>query len=133
MSSGRIIFFHILFLYIFGGAFGLKCYIGEFNSEIRTHREDEHATSKLSFLVVALQLTIVNRVIEIWQRHSKPMQLAFLDLEATFDSPHRGHFNALRTDRVPGELVVPGVRRGPVARPFLFNFAIGDTMRRTVD
>ncbi|KAK6728273.1 hypothetical protein RB195_005735 [Necator americanus] len=45
------------------------------------------------------QVLIVRRVIEIWQRYSKPMQLAFLDFEAVFDSPHRGHLlNALRAD-----------------------------------
>ncbi|KAK6727021.1 hypothetical protein RB195_004989 [Necator americanus] len=33
------------------------------------------------------QVFIVRRVIEIWQRYSKPMQLAFLDFEAAFDSP----------------------------------------------
>ncbi|KAK6764639.1 hypothetical protein RB195_024818 [Necator americanus] len=36
------------------------------------------------------QVFIVRRVTEIWQRYSKPMQLAFLDFEAAFDSPHRG-------------------------------------------
>ncbi|KAK6762962.1 hypothetical protein RB195_023609 [Necator americanus] len=57
------------------------------------------------------------------------MQLAFLDFEAAFDSPHRGRlFNALCADGVPGN----GVRQGAVAGPFLFNFAI-DGMRRTVD
>ncbi|KAK6728534.1 hypothetical protein RB195_005896 [Necator americanus] len=35
------------------------------------------------------QVFIVRRVIEIWQRYSKPMQLAFLDFEAAFNSPHR--------------------------------------------
>ncbi|KAK6735274.1 hypothetical protein RB195_018453 [Necator americanus] len=34
------------------------------------------------------QVFIVRRVIEIWQQYSKPMQLAFLDFEAAFDSPH---------------------------------------------
>ncbi|KAK6764071.1 hypothetical protein RB195_024411 [Necator americanus] len=34
------------------------------------------------------QVFIVRRVIEIWQRYSKPMQLAFLDFEAAFDSFH---------------------------------------------
>ncbi|KAK6760646.1 hypothetical protein RB195_021923 [Necator americanus] len=103
---------------------------------------------------------IVRRVIEIWQRYSKPMQLAFLDFEAAFDSPHRGRLlNALRADGVTGKFVrlfddmnqrttaavrtpagcttpfemVTGVRQGAVAGPFLFNFAIDDIMRRTVD
>ncbi|KAK6743212.1 hypothetical protein RB195_010461 [Necator americanus] len=103
---------------------------------------------------------IVRRVIEIWQRYSKPMQLAFLDFEAAFDSPHRGRIlNALRADGVPGKFVhllddmnqrttaavrtpvgcttpfevVTGVRQGAVAGPFLFNFAIDYIMRRTVD
>ncbi|KAK6737375.1 hypothetical protein RB195_019838 [Necator americanus] len=32
------------------------------------------------------------------------MQLAFLDFEAAFDSPHRGRlFNALHADGVPGD------------------------------
>ncbi|KAK6749578.1 hypothetical protein RB195_001909 [Necator americanus] len=106
------------------------------------------------------QVFIVRRVIEIWQRHSKLMQLAFLEFEAAFDSPHRGHLlNALRADGVPGKFVrllddmnqrtaaavrtpagcttpfevVTGVRQGAVAGPFLFNFAIDDIMRRTVD
>ncbi|KAK6735765.1 hypothetical protein RB195_018791 [Necator americanus] len=88
------------------------------------------------------------------------MQLAFLDFEAAFDSPHRGRLlNALRADGVPGKFVrllddmnqritgavrrpagcitpfevVTGVRQGAVAGPFLFNFAIDDIMRRTVD
>ncbi|KAK6735507.1 hypothetical protein RB195_018617 [Necator americanus] len=52
------------------------------------------------------QVFIVRRVIEIWQRYSKPMQLALLDFEAAFDSPHRGHLlNALRADGVPGKFV----------------------------
>ncbi|KAK6763033.1 hypothetical protein RB195_023654 [Necator americanus] len=88
------------------------------------------------------------------------MQLAFLDFEAAFDSPHRGRLlNALRADGVPGKFVrllddmnqrttaavrtlagcttpfevVTGVRQGAVAGPFLFNFAIDDIMPRTVD
>ncbi|KAK6763046.1 hypothetical protein RB195_023663 [Necator americanus] len=88
------------------------------------------------------------------------MQLAFLDFEAAFDSPHRGRLlNALRTDGVPGKFVrllddinqrktaavrtpagcttpfevVTGVRQGAVAGAFLSNFAIYDIMRRTVD
>ncbi|KAK6731056.1 hypothetical protein RB195_007490 [Necator americanus] len=87
------------------------------------------------------------------------MQLAFLDFEAAFDSPHRGRLlKALRADGVPGKFVrllddmnqrttaavrtpagcttrlevVTGVRQGTVAGPFPFNFAIDD-MRRTVD
>ncbi|KAK6749092.1 hypothetical protein RB195_001599 [Necator americanus] len=87
------------------------------------------------------------------------MQLAFLDFEAAFDSPHRGRLlNALRADGVPGKFVrllddmnqrttaavrtpagcttpfevVTGVRQGAVAGPFLFNFN-DDIMRRTVD
>ncbi|KAK6761739.1 hypothetical protein RB195_022717 [Necator americanus] len=81
------------------------------------------------------------------------MQLAFLDLEAALDYPHRGRLlNALRADGVPGKFVrllddvnqrtiavvrtparcaTPlevevGVRQGIVAGPFLFTFAIGD-------
>ncbi|KAK6742289.1 hypothetical protein RB195_009885 [Necator americanus] len=43
-------------------------------------------------------------LIEIWQRYSKPMQLAFLDFEAAFDSPHRDRLlNALRANGVPGK------------------------------
>ncbi|KAK6758097.1 hypothetical protein RB195_015734 [Necator americanus] len=106
------------------------------------------------------QVFIVRRVIEIWQRYSKPMQLAFLDFEAAFDSPHRGRLlNALSADGVPGKFVrllddmnqrttaavrtpagcttlfevVTGVKQGAVAGPFLFNFAVDDIMRRTVD
>ncbi|KAK6763872.1 hypothetical protein RB195_024269 [Necator americanus] len=86
--------------------------------------------------------------------------LAFLDFEAAFGSPHRGRLlNALRADGVPGKFVrllddmnqrttaavrtpagcttpfevVTGVRQGAVAGPFLFNFAIDDVTRRTVD
>ncbi|KAK6748174.1 hypothetical protein RB195_001040 [Necator americanus] len=88
------------------------------------------------------------------------IQLAFLDFEAAFDSPHRGRLlNALRADGVPGKFVrllddmnqrttaavrtpagcttpfevVTGVRQRAVAGPFLFNLAIDDIMRRTVD
>ncbi|KAK6732067.1 hypothetical protein RB195_016439 [Necator americanus] len=88
------------------------------------------------------------------------MQLAFLDIEAAFDSPHRSSLlNALRADGVPGKFVrlvdhmnqritaavrtlagctipfelVTEVRQGAVAGPFLFHFAIDDIMRRTVD
>ncbi|KAK6763422.1 hypothetical protein RB195_023936 [Necator americanus] len=35
------------------------------------------------------QMFIVRRVIDIWQRYSKPMQSVFPDFEAIFDSPHR--------------------------------------------
>ncbi|KAK6734098.1 hypothetical protein RB195_017709 [Necator americanus] len=103
---------------------------------------------------------VVRRVIKIRQQYSKPMQLAFLDFEAAFDSPHRGRLlNALCADGVPGKFVrllhdmnqrttaavrtparcttpfevVTGVRQGTLAGPFLFNFAIDDIMRRTVD
>ncbi|KAK6749134.1 hypothetical protein RB195_001625 [Necator americanus] len=106
------------------------------------------------------QVFIVRRVIEIWQWYSKPMQLAFLDFEAAFDSPHRGRLlNALSADGVPRKFVrllddmnhrttaavrtpagcttpfevVTGVRQGAVAGPFLFSFAINGIMRRTVD
>ncbi|KAK6760859.1 hypothetical protein RB195_022070 [Necator americanus] len=51
------------------------------------------------------QVFIVRKVIEIWQQYSKPMQLVFLDFEAAFDSPHRGHLlNELRAG-VPGKFV----------------------------
>ncbi|KAK6763048.1 hypothetical protein RB195_023663 [Necator americanus] len=116
--------------------------------------------SLLHFMYKADQVFIVRRVIETWQRYSKPMQLAFLDFEAAFDSPHRGRLlNALRTDGVPGKFVrllddinqrktaavrtpagcttpfevVTGVRQGAVAGAFLSNFAIYDIMRRTAD
>ncbi|KAK6755036.1 hypothetical protein RB195_013793 [Necator americanus] len=49
----------------------------------------QRAKSKLAFVLATIdQAFIVRRVIEIWQRYSKPMQLAFLDFEAAFDSPH---------------------------------------------
>ncbi|KAK6755704.1 hypothetical protein RB195_014223 [Necator americanus] len=105
------------------------------------------------------QVFIVKRVIEIWQRYSKPMQLAFLDFGAAFVSPYQGRLlNALGADGVPRKFVrlldmnqrttaavrtpagcttpfevVTGVRQGAVSRSFLFNFAIHDIMRRTVD
>ncbi|KAK6742717.1 hypothetical protein RB195_010155 [Necator americanus] len=106
------------------------------------------------------QVFIVRKMIEIWQRYSKPKQLAFLDFEAVFDSPHRGRLlNALGAGGVPGKFVrllddmnlrtaaavrtlagctipfgvVIGVRQGAVAGPFPFNFAIDDVMQRTVD
>ncbi|KAK6765681.1 hypothetical protein RB195_025535 [Necator americanus] len=86
--------------------------------------------------------------------------LAFLDFEATFDSPYRGRLlNALCADGVPGEFVrlikdmnrritaavrtpagcttpievETGVRQGVVAGPFLFNFAVDGITRRTVE
>ncbi|KAK6730611.1 hypothetical protein RB195_007213 [Necator americanus] len=88
------------------------------------------------------------------------MQLAFLDFEAAFDSPHRDRLlNALRANGVSGKFVrlldemnqrttadvrtpagcttpfevVTGVRQGAVEGPFLFNYAIDDIMRTTVD
>ncbi|KAK6762236.1 hypothetical protein RB195_023087 [Necator americanus] len=106
------------------------------------------------------QAFIVWRVIEIWQRYSKPMQLAFLDFETAFDSPHRSRLlNALRADGVPGKFVrllddmnqrttaavrtaaryitpfelVTGVIQVVVAGPFQFNFATDVIMRRAVD
>ncbi|KAK6763877.1 hypothetical protein RB195_024273 [Necator americanus] len=99
------------------------------------------------------QVFIVWSVIEIWQRYSEPMQLAFLDFEVAFDSPHRGRLlNALRADGVPGKFVrllddtnqrttaavrtpaecttpfevAAGVRQGAVDGPFLSNFAIDE-------
>ncbi|KAK6728277.1 hypothetical protein RB195_005738 [Necator americanus] len=105
------------------------------------------------------QVLIVRRVIEIWQRYSKPMQLAFWTLKPR-STPHRGRLlNAIRADGIPGKFVrllddmnqrttaavrtpagcttpfevVTGVRQGAVAGPFLFNFAIDDIMRKTVD
>ncbi|KAK6765156.1 hypothetical protein RB195_025192 [Necator americanus] len=67
------------------------------------HREetmrDEHAGFRPGRSTID-QVFIVRRVIEIWQRYSKPMQLAFLDFETAFDSPHRGRLlNALRSTR----------------------------------
>ncbi|KAK6735555.1 hypothetical protein RB195_018645 [Necator americanus] len=58
-------------------------------------------------LAAALETVfIARRVIEIWQRYSKPMQLAFLDFEAAFDPPHRGRLlNALRAGGVAGKFV----------------------------
>ncbi|KAK6743866.1 hypothetical protein RB195_010892 [Necator americanus] len=118
------------------------------------HREektrDEQAGFRPGWSTID-QVFIVRRVIEIWVRYSKPMQLAFLDFEAAFDSPHRDRLlNALSADGVPGKFVrllddmnqrttaavrtpagcttpfevVTGVRQGAVAGPFLFNFAI---------
>ncbi|KAK6740914.1 hypothetical protein RB195_009018 [Necator americanus] len=127
------------------------------------HREETTRDEQVGFLPgrsTIDQVFIVRRAIEIWQRYSKPMQLAFVDFEAAFDSPHRGRLlNALSVDGVPGKFVrllddmnqrttaavrtpagcttpfevVTGARQGAVAGPFLFNFAIDDIMPRTVD
>ncbi|KAK6729024.1 hypothetical protein RB195_006214 [Necator americanus] len=51
------------------------------------------------------QVFIVRRLIEIWQRYSNPMHIAFLNF-AAFDSLHRCRLlNALRADGIPGEFV----------------------------
>ncbi|KAK6735879.1 hypothetical protein RB195_018883 [Necator americanus] len=67
----------------------------------------QRVTSKLAFVRSTTDYVfIVRRMIEIWQRYSKPMQLAFLDFEAAFGSPHRGRLlNALYPDGVPGKFV----------------------------
>ncbi|KAK6762151.1 hypothetical protein RB195_023024 [Necator americanus] len=66
---------------------------------------DEQAGFRLGRSTID-QVFIVRRVIKIWERYSKPMQLAFLDVEAAFDSPHQGRLlNALRADGVPGKFV----------------------------
>ncbi|KAK6764672.1 hypothetical protein RB195_024845 [Necator americanus] len=124
------------------------------------HREETTRDAQAGFrpgLATIDQVFILRRVIEIWQRYSRPIQLAFLDFVAAFDSPHRGRL--LNANGVPGKFVrflydmnqrttatfrkparyttpfevVTGVRLGAVAGPFLFNFAIDDIMRRTVD
>ncbi|KAK6743110.1 hypothetical protein RB195_010404 [Necator americanus] len=60
----------------------------------------------ISLLRVMYKVFIVRKVIEIWLRYSKPMQLAFLDFEAAFDSPHRDRLlNTPRADGVPGKFV----------------------------
>ncbi|KAK6733321.1 hypothetical protein RB195_017209 [Necator americanus] len=88
------------------------------------------------------------------------MQLAFLDFEATFDSPYQGRLlTTFRPDGVAGKFVrlpddmnqqtttairaaagrtrpfemVTELKQGAVAGPFPFHFAIDDIMRRTVD
>ncbi|KAK6763072.1 hypothetical protein RB195_023686 [Necator americanus] len=70
------------------------------------HREETRRDEQAGFRPgrsTTDQVFFVRRVIEIWQRHSKP---TFLDFEAAFDSPHRGHLlNALRADRVPERFV----------------------------
>ncbi|KAK6735453.1 hypothetical protein RB195_018580 [Necator americanus] len=108
----------------------------------------------------ANQMFIVRKVIEIWQRYSKPMHLAILYFEAAFDSPHRARrLKALHADGIPGMLVslfdnmnqrtraivrllvgcttlfevVTGVRQGAVTGPFRLNFIIGDIIARTVE
>ncbi|KAK6764642.1 hypothetical protein RB195_024820 [Necator americanus] len=66
---------------------------------------DEQAGFRLGQSTID-QVFIVGRVIEIWQRYSRPIQLAFLDFVAAFDSPHRGRLlNTLRADGVPGKFV----------------------------
>ncbi|KAK6758630.1 hypothetical protein RB195_016073 [Necator americanus] len=49
MSSGRIICFYVLVLYVLTGASGLKCYIGKFNKELQTID-----TQKLCAVYIAL-------------------------------------------------------------------------------
>ncbi|KAK6761762.1 hypothetical protein RB195_022733 [Necator americanus] len=45
-------------------------------------------------------------MIEIWQGYSKPMHLAFLDFEATFEYPYRRLLlSELRADGVPEKFV----------------------------
>ncbi|KAK6747880.1 hypothetical protein RB195_000838 [Necator americanus] len=70
------------------------------------------------------------------------MRLRFLGFEAAFDSPLRGFLNALRADEVPVRTsavcttpfeTVTEVRQGAVAGSFLFNSAIKDIMRGTVN
>ncbi|KAK6764590.1 hypothetical protein RB195_024785 [Necator americanus] len=84
------------------------------------------------------QVFIVRRVIEIWQRRLLNALCAdgvpgkFVRL---FDDLNQRTIAAVRTPvgcTTPFE-VVTGERQGAVAGPFLFNFAIGDIMRRTVD
>ncbi|KAK6755003.1 hypothetical protein RB195_013772 [Necator americanus] len=59
------------------------------------------------------------------------MQLAFLDFEAAFDSLHRDRLlKALRADGVRGNDNWSETRG---RAGFLFNFAVGDIMRRRVD
>ncbi|KAK6764701.1 hypothetical protein RB195_024868 [Necator americanus] len=73
------------------------------------HREETTRDEQAGFRPgrsTIYQVFIVRGVIETWQQYSKPMQLAFLDLEAAFDSPHRERlFDALRADGVPGNFV----------------------------
>ncbi|KAK6748944.1 hypothetical protein RB195_001516 [Necator americanus] len=62
----------------------------------------------LIFAIFHLLITyIIMRVIKILQRYSKPMQLAFMEFEAAFDSLHQDRLlNALRADGVQGRYPV---------------------------
>ncbi|KAK6764230.1 hypothetical protein RB195_024517 [Necator americanus] len=73
------------------------------------HREEktrgEHAGFRPRQSTIA-HVFIVKRMIKIWQRYMKPMQLPFLDLETAFDSLNQGRLlNALRADEAPGTFV----------------------------
>ncbi|KAK6727558.1 hypothetical protein RB195_005319 [Necator americanus] len=127
------------------------------------HREETTHNEQVGFRPgrsTIVQVFIVRRVIEIWQRCSEPMRLAFLDFEVAFDCPHRGRLlNALSADGVPGKFVrllddmnqrttaavrtpagcitpfevVTGVRQVQWQDLSCSIFAIDDIMRRTVD
>ncbi|KAK6763114.1 hypothetical protein RB195_023719 [Necator americanus] len=141
----------------------LVCVMYKVLERLIKHREETTRDGQAGFHPARStieQVFIVKRAIKIWELYSKLMQLAFLHFEAAFYSPHRSRLlNALRTDGIPGKFVrllddmnqrttaavrtpagyktpfgvVTGVRQGAVAGLFLFNFAIDDIMRRTVD
>ncbi|KAK6734175.1 hypothetical protein RB195_017761 [Necator americanus] len=118
--------------------------------------------SLLRVVYKVLERIILDRLIKHREETESDRNLAAVfEANATGVSGlHRGRLlNALRADGVPGKFVrlldnmnqrttaavrtpprcttpfevVTGVRQGAVAGPFLFNFAIDDIMRRTVD
>ncbi|KAK6757936.1 hypothetical protein RB195_015637 [Necator americanus] len=73
------------------------------------HREEVARDEQVGFRLgrpTIDQVFIVRRVDEMWQRHSKPTQLAFVDFKAAFDSPKRGRlFIVLCGDGIPEKLI----------------------------
>ncbi|KAK6764872.1 hypothetical protein RB195_024987 [Necator americanus] len=98
------------------------------------HREETTRDEEASFRPgrsTTDQVFIVRRVIEILQRYSKPMQLAFHDFRLPSTLLIEAVFST-RSAPMEYQEMVTGVRQGAVAGPFLFYFAIDDIPRRTV-
>ncbi|KAK6763201.1 hypothetical protein RB195_023784 [Necator americanus] len=71
---------------------------------LNLHREETTRDKQVGFRAdrpTIDQVFDVKRVVEVWQRYSKPLQWAFLDFKATFNSPHRVRLlNSLRSGGV---------------------------------